>query len=153
MKEKYIKIENLSVSQVLYDFINNEAIPGTNISEKEFWHGFSNSVHELAPDNDLLIKFRKKLQEKIDTWHINHRDKDFDQAEYEKFLKKIKYLVKTGPDFKIKTENIDEEISKIPGPQLVCPIDNSRFICKVNKIPLHFYNDKLTGIKVYFGRN
>ena len=32
-------------------------------------------------------------------------------------------------------------------------IDNSRFVCKVNEIPLHFYNDKLTGIKVYFGRN
>ena len=32
-------------------------------------------------------------------------------------------------------------------------IENSRFVCKVNKIPLHFYNDKLTGIKVYFGRN
>ena len=148
MKEKYIKIENLSVSQVLYDFINNEAIPGTNISEKEFWHGFSNSVHELAPDNDLLIKFRKKLQEKIDTWHINHRDKDFDQAEYEKFLKKIEYLVKTGPDFKIKTENIDEEISKIPGPQLVCPIDNSRFILNACNARFMSAYDSLYGTDV-----
>lgn len=32
-------------------------------------------------------------------------------------------------------------------------IKESRFICSVNGIPFNFYNDRLTGIKVYFGRN
>ena len=32
-------------------------------------------------------------------------------------------------------------------------LKKSRFVCKVNKIPFNFYNDRLTGIKFYFGRN
>ena len=32
-------------------------------------------------------------------------------------------------------------------------IKHPRFVCKINKIPFYFYNDKLTFIKVYFGRN
>ena len=60
MTKKYQKIENLSVSKALFDFINNEAIPETNIKEKSFWQGFSKAVHELSPKNESLIKFRKK---------------------------------------------------------------------------------------------
>ena len=148
MKEKYIKIENLSVSEKLYDFVNNEAIPGTNIDVKKFWQKFSKSIHQLAPKNESLLKFRKKLQLDIDNWHIKNKDKEFDQNKYENFLKQIGYLVDVGPNFKIKTLNIDEEISKIAGPQLVCPIDNARFVLNACNARFMSAYDSLYGTDV-----
>ena len=62
MSEKYLKVQNLSVVETLYEFINNEAIPGTDIDKEKFWEGFSNALHELTPTNDNLLKFRQKLQ-------------------------------------------------------------------------------------------
>ena len=148
MREKYIKIENLSVSEKLYDFVNNEAIPGTNIDVKKFWQKFSKSIHQLAPKNESLLKFRKKLQLDIDNWHIKNKDKEFDQNKYENFLKQIGYLVDVGPNFKIKTLNIDEEISKIAGPQLVCPIDNARFVLNACNARFMSAYDSLYGTDV-----
>ena len=148
MSEKYLKVQHLSVVETLYEFINNEAIPGTDIDKEKFWEGFSNALHELTPTNDNLLKFRQKLQVEIDGWHISNKGKEFSQIEYESFLKKIGYLVKVGPDFKIKTQNIDEEISKIPGPQLVCPIDNDRFILNAANARYMSLYDSLYGTDV-----
>ncbi len=127
MSKKHINIENLSISEDLYNFINNEAIPGTNVSNNNFWKGFSKVSHELAPKNKELLNIRKKLQIDIDRWHLENKEKVFDVAEYKSYLEKIGYLKKEGPDFKIKTENIDQEISDIAGPQLVVPIMNARY--------------------------
>ncbi len=124
MSEKYIKIGNLSVSEVLYTFINKELIPGTKIDEKKFWDGFDKTVHELAPKNRKLLKTREKLQNSINTWHQQNNEKEFNKRDYKNFLLKIGYLKKEGKDFQIETKNIDEEISHIPGPQLVVPIMN-----------------------------
>ena len=77
MKEKYINIENLSVSEILYDFVNKEAIPGTNINKQNFWYNFSKAVQELSPKNKALLKFRQKLQMDIDKWHLDNKDKEF----------------------------------------------------------------------------
>ncbi len=148
MKEKFIKIEDLSVSEILFNFINNEAIPGTNINEKDFWKKFSKAVHELSPKNEALLKFREKLQIDIDKWHLENKDKELKKNEYEIFLKKIGYLVDEGEDFKIQTENIDEEISKIAGPQLVCPIDNARFILNASNARFMSLYDSLYGTDV-----
>ena len=127
MSEKYIKIGNLSVSEVLYTFINKELIPGTKIDEKKFWDGFDQSVHELAPKNRELLKTREKLQNSINIWHQQNNEKEFNKIDYKNFLLKIGYLKKEGKNFQIETKNIDEEISHIPGPQLVVPIMNSRY--------------------------
>ncbi len=127
MEEKYIKIENLSVSKILLNFINKELLPGTKIKKKIFWNKFNKAVHELAPKNKILLEKREELQKKIDEWHKKNRDKKFNLYKYKNFLKKINYLKKNGSDFKIKTKNVDSEIAKICGPQLVVPISNERY--------------------------
>ena len=127
MKKKYTKINNLSVSNDLLNFINNELLKDTTISPENFWKGFDKIVHELSPINRELIKTRDELQKKIDAWHIKNKGNEINIEEYKKFLKEIGYLKEIGPDFKIKTKNIDEEISSIAGPQLVVPIMNERY--------------------------
>ena len=127
MKEKYKIINNLSVSESLLNFVNNELLTGTKIKKENFWKGFDKYVHELAHKNKELLEIREKLQKKIDDWHKDRRGEKFDVKKYTKFLKKIGYLKKTGPDFKIKTKNLDTEISSICGPQLVVPISNARY--------------------------
>jgi len=128
MKEKYIKIKNLSVSEKLANFINNELLPGTKISKEKFWKGFDKYIHELSPKNRKLLQKREKLQKAIDALHIDKKSNQFNFKKYTKFLKKIGYLKKSGPNFKIKTKNLDKEISSISGPQLVCPVSNARFL-------------------------
>ena len=127
MKHKYEGINNLKVSSLLLNFVNNDLLKDTNIEPKKFWSGFDETVHELAPKNKELIKKREDLQKKIDDWHIKSRSKEIDINEYKSFLKKIGYLKDEGPDFKIETNHVDEEIAKIAGPQLVVPIMNARY--------------------------
>ena len=127
MKEQYTKIHNLSVSNKLLNFVNEELLKDTNISSEKFWEGFDRVVHELAPKNKDLLKIREDLQKKIDDWHIANKGNEINLEEYKKFLKEINYLKEVGPDFKIKTNNVDEEITSIAGPQLVVPIMNERY--------------------------
>jgi len=127
-KEQFVKIKNLSVSKVLFDFINNELLRGIKIKKNKFWDGFNKTVHELEPKNKKLIETREKLQKSIDTWHLDRKGKKLNLTGYKEFLKKIGYLKKSGPNFKIVTKNVDKEISSICGPQLVCPISNPRFL-------------------------
>jgi len=117
----------LKISSKLFDFINNEVIPGTDIKPDEFWNNFEKAVHELAPINKDLIDKREIIQKKIDAWHIKNKDKDFNKKEYIEFLKSISYIVEEGEDFNIETNNVDSEIASIAGPQLVVPVDNARY--------------------------
>ena len=127
MSKKYINYQNLSISENLYNFINDEVIPETGISMENFWKGLSQISHELAPKNKELLKIRKRLQMDIDRWHLENYEKEFNLKEYKLYLEKIEYLKKEGPDFKIKTKDVDKEISIIAGPQLVVPIMNARY--------------------------
>jgi malate synthase len=122
-----IKKENLTISSVLFEFINNEIIPDTGINIDEFWKKFDSAIHELAPINKALIEKREVIQKKIDTWHLTNMNKDFNKDEYIKFLKSINYIVEEKNDFRVTTQNVDDEIAKIAGPQLVVPIDNARY--------------------------
>ena len=117
----------LKINTSLLKFINNEVLPGTDIKPDEFWSNFEKTVHELAPVNKRLIQKREDIQRKIDEWHKNNKDKEFDKKEYVKFLKSISYIVEQKEDFKIETDNVDNEISSIAGPQLVVPVDNARY--------------------------
>ena len=127
MKEQYTKIYNLSVSNRLLNFVNEELLKDTNITSEKFWEGFDEVVHELTPQNKNLLKERENIQKKIDDWHILNKGNEIKLDEYKKFLKEIGYLKEVGPDFKIKTSNVDEEITTIAGPQLVVPIMNERY--------------------------
>ena len=127
MRSKYHSVNNLKVSEELLLFVNNELFNGTDISPEKFWKDFDKAVHELAPKNKELIDFRETLQKKIDKWHIDNKGKNIQIKEYKNFLKEIGYLKDEGPDFKIETSNIDEEIATIAGPQLVVPIMNARY--------------------------
>ena len=128
MKEKYLKIKNLSISENLANFINKELLPGTKINKQRFWNGFDKCIHELAPKNIKLLQKRERLQKAIDAFHIDKISDQLNLKKYTKFLIKIGYLKKAGANFKIKTKNVDIEISSICGPQLVCPVSNSRFL-------------------------
>ena len=122
-----IKIGNLSINSILLEFVNQEVIPGTGINVEDFWNKFDIAVHELAPTNKALIEKREKIQKKIDEWHIASKSKELNRGEYIQFLKSINYIVEEKEDFQISTQNVDEEIAKIAGPQLVVPIDNARY--------------------------
>ncbi len=128
MKEKYIKIEKLSVSKILFNYINKELLPGTRINKRKFWKGFDKCIHELAPINRKLLQKREVLQKAIDNLHIGKKNSQLSIKNYKKFLINIGYLKKQGQNFKIKTKNVDREISSICGPQLVCPVSNARFL-------------------------
>ena len=128
MIEKYIKIKNLSIAESLLNFVNKKLLPGTKIKKEKFLYGFDKSVHELSVKNKELLEIRERLQKKIDDWHKIRKGEKINIKKYTEFLKKIGYLEKYGPNFKISTRNVDKEISNICGPQLVCPISNARFI-------------------------
>ncbi len=128
MKVQYKKIKNLSVSLELFNFVNKELLPGTKIKKENFWRGFDKFIHELTPKNKKLIEIREKIQKQIDYWHKKQNNKKINLKKYKNFLENIGYLVKKGSNFKIKTKNLDKEISSVCGPQLVCPVSNSRFL-------------------------
>jgi malate synthase len=117
----------LKISSSLFEFINNEAIPGTTVKPDDFWSKFEKVVHELAPINRDLIKKREIIQKKIDDWHKSNKGQDLNKQEYTEFLKSINYITKEEQDFVIETSNVDQEISSIAGPQLVVPVDNARY--------------------------
>ena len=127
MKLKYQTVNNLKIADNLLAFINEELLKNTSISPDQFWSGFDKAVHELAPKNKELIKFRDELQNKINEWHLKNKGNKVDIGEYKKFLKEIGYLKDEGSNFKIETKNVDDEIAKIAGPQLVVPIMNARY--------------------------
>lgn len=121
--EKY----GLQIDNQLLDFVEGQALPGTDVSANQFWKGLSDIVHDLGPKNRKLLARRAELKQQIDAWHIERRGQEFDFSAYKSFLQDIGYLVEEGPEFSIETKNIDPEIASISGPQLVVPITNARF--------------------------
>ena len=126
MKKRVLRF-NLSVERSLVDFIENLALPGTGISEDNFWHGLSSLIEQLTPENRALLIKREELQSKIDSWHKARRNMPHDHEAYKNYLKEIGYLVEEKENFSVKTENVDPEISTIAGPQLVVPSTNARY--------------------------
>jgi len=127
MSTNYQNVNNLKISKDLLTFVNNELLENTNIAAEKFWLGFDKAIHELAPKNKELLQTRENLQKKINDWHIKNKGTKVEINQYKKFLKEIGYLKDEGPEFKIETTDVDDEITKIAGPQLVVPIMNARY--------------------------
>ncbi|EXF46761.1 malate synthase G [Pseudomonas sp. BAY1663] len=122
-----VQVGGLQVAKVLYDFVNNEAIPGTGVDAAAFWAGADSVIHDLAPKNRALLAKRDALQAQIDAWHQARAGQAHDAVAYKAFLQEIGYLLPEAEDFQATTENVDEEIAHMAGPQLVVPIMNARF--------------------------
>src|ERR1700744_226071 len=126
MKDR-VSVGNLRVAKVLYDFVNTEALPGTEIDPDSFWAGVDKVVTDLGPQNQDLLARRDQLQAQIDKWHRHHVIEPIDPETYRQFLTEIGYLIPEPDDFTITTAGVDPEITTTAGPQLVVPVTNARF--------------------------
>jgi malate synthase len=127
MSEPRTDTNGLHVATVLYDFITDEALPGTGLEADAFWAGFAALLGEFGPRNAALMSRRDEIQAKIDNWHIAHKGQNHDPAAYQAFLHEIGYLVAEPANFTVLTANVDDEIALIAGPQLVVPVSNARY--------------------------
>ncbi len=127
MTEARVSIDGLNIATVLYDFVNNEALPGTGVEQGKFWPGFTALLKRFSATNAELLAKRDAIQAKIDAWHLAHKGKPIDAAAYEAFLREIGYLLPEPAAFTIDTANVDAEIATIAGPQLVVPVSNARY--------------------------
>jgi malate synthase len=122
-----VSVGNLRVARVLYDFVTNEALPGTDIDPDSFWAGVDKVVTDLQPQNQDLLERRNQLQAQIDKYHRQHVIEPLDPEAYREFLTEIGYLQPEPADFSITTAGVDDEITTTAGPQLVVPVLNARF--------------------------
>ncbi len=123
---EYIQSGDLQIAKELYDFINSEVLPGSEVEQKTFWEGFGELVHDMAPRNKELLAKRDQIQEQLDRWYKENGE-NFQFDRYKTFLKEIGYLEPEADDFEVATQNVDDEIALQAGPQLVVPGDNARY--------------------------
>ncbi|MBA2875868.1 malate synthase G [Thermaerobacillus caldiproteolyticus] len=124
--QDYMKVGNLQVARIFYEFINTEVLPQSGVDSGQFWADLETLVKELTPKNKALLARRDEIQEKLNEWHRKHR-KNLDFNKYKSFLQEIGYLEPEVEDFQITTEGVDDEIALQAGPQLVVPASNARY--------------------------
>ncbi|MEH6387615.1 malate synthase G [Pseudomonas profundi] len=122
-----VQVGSLQVAKILHDFVNQQAIPGTGVDADAFWSGVEKLITDLAPINKALLAKRDDFQNQIDAWHNQRTGQAHDPVAYKAFLQEIGYLLPEPDDFSATTENVDEEIARLAGPQLVVPVTNARF--------------------------
>ncbi|WP_251864272.1 malate synthase G [Achromobacter sp. Marseille-Q4962] len=127
MTTQRIQKHGLQVAANLAQFIEQEALPGSGLDADAFWQGFAALVHDLAPRNRALLAERDRLQAELDAWHRAHPGPIADAAAYRQFLESIGYLLPQPDEVRATTENVDTEIARQAGPQLVVPVSNARY--------------------------
>ena len=120
------KIGGLQVAKSLKNLVEQEVLKGIELDASEIWSKLESILQEFMPRNKALLQKRQDIQEKIDVWHSERVGQAIDGVEYLEFLKSVGYIVDEGPDFKVETKNVDQEIAAIAGPQLVVPVMNAR---------------------------
>jgi malate synthase len=117
----------LQVAAVLHRFIEDQVLPGSGVDRAAFWRGFDALAHDLAPKNAALLAERDRLQAELDAWHRANPGPIGDLPAYRAFLKRIGYLVESEGPVHCETANVDDELARQAGPQLVVPITNARY--------------------------
>jgi malate synthase len=143
-----VSVGGLRVARVLYDFVNDEALPGTGIDPDSFWTGVDKIVTDLTQKNQDLLTRRDELQSQVDKWHRNRVIGPIDPEEYRSFLAEIGYLQPEPDDFTLATSNVDPEITTTAGPQLVVPVTNARFALNATNARWGSLYDALYGTDV-----
>jgi len=123
----YTTVSGLQVSANIHDLVNDEILPGTQVSPQEFWSGLARVLQEFAPRNRALLEKRDRLQSQVDTWMADRQHQPMDVQSQRDFLESIGYLAREGPSFEIDTPNVDDEIAAVAGPQLVVPVQIARY--------------------------
>src|SRR6185295_628340 len=123
----YLERAGLRVAAELVQLVENDVGPRSVPDPARFWNEFERLLDRLVPQNQALLARRDALQSQVDAWHRARRGQPFDVAAHEKHLREIGYLVPAGQDFSIGTGNVDAEIARLAGPQLVVPLDNARY--------------------------
>ncbi|WP_339214524.1 malate synthase G [Solibacillus sp. FSL W8-0372] len=143
----YVQVGNLQVADVLLQFINEQVLPDSGVEQQVFWAGFDQLIHELAPENKALLAHRDQLQDKINQWHKENKG-NFEFDSYKAFLEQIGYVEPKVEDFRVETENVDEEIAFQAGPQLVVPVSNARYAINAANARWGSFYDALYGTNV-----
>ena len=142
-----VEISGLSVDRALYDLVESEVAPGTGIDSAGFWQAFADINQKLGPKNRALLNLRDDMQARLDNWHKTHFGR-IDAAQYRAFLEEIGYLVPEQGDFEVTTPNVDDEVGTIAGPQLVVPVDNSRYALNAANARWYSLYDALYGTDI-----
>ena len=143
-----ISLHGLTVDRDLFALINDQALPQTGIDPDAFWSGFSDLISELTPRNRALLARRKELETLINEWHAERCGTPHDPESYRAFLYDIGYITPEGPDFTVSTQGVDQEITAIPGPQLVVPVNNARYAINATNARWGSLYDALYGTDV-----
>ena len=151
MIEPMIDRAGLQVAASLAAFIDDQALPGTGIEPEAFWAGTADIFARFAPDNVALLRKRDTMQAQIDSWHEQRTGQPHDAAAYQAFLREIGYLVAEPAPFTIGSENVDDEVARLAGPQLVVPILNARFLLNAANARWGSLYDALYGTDAFPG--
>src|SRR6476661_5791228 len=146
-----VERSGLQVAPVLAAFIEQQALPGTGHEPAAFWAGMAEIFARYAPENTMLLARRDAMQANLDDWHAARRGQPIDQTEYQAYLREIGYLVDEPAPFAIGTEDVDDEIARMAGPQLVVPSLNARFLLNAANARWGSLYDALYGTDVLPG--
>jgi len=125
---RMIDKHGLKVAAELADFIDSQALPGTGADPDAFWRGVADIFARFAPENAALLGVRDTMQAQIDAWHQARAGTPIDMAAYQAFLREIGYLVAEPAPFSVAPTNVDDEVARLAGAQLVVPVLNARFL-------------------------
>jgi malate synthase len=123
-----IQKAGLKVAETLVRFVEERALPGTGLSSEAFWSGLAGIYERFSPENAALLARRDDLQARVDAWCEARRGQPIEPADYRAFLTQAGYLAPEPAPFQIAPANVDDEVARLAGPQLVVPVLNARFV-------------------------